>query len=77
MNRPALERIEVPPNVSISFPTEKVEVLCDPEKIETVFVNLMMNSVQAMDKKSGTISITVKEISLDYIKIIIVEVSHL
>ena len=33
--------------------------------------NLMMNSVQAMDKKSGTISITVKEISLDYIKIII------
>ncbi len=67
----ALERIEIPPNVSISFPTEKVEVLCDPEKIETVFVNLMMNSIQAMDKKSGTISITIKEISLDYIKIII------
>ena len=65
----ALERIEIPDEVNVILPKENVEILCDHEKIETVFVNLIMNAIQALEKNPGQITIAVEKISLDYAKI--------
>ncbi|TBR11330.1 MAG: HAMP domain-containing protein [Candidatus Nitrosotenuis sp.] len=50
-----MARIDVPSNVTISIPTNDSEVFCDPEKIEIVFVNLLVNAIQAIGDKTGTV----------------------
>lgn len=52
-----VERVVVPENVTIRLPQNDRTVFCDPEKLEIVFVNLVMNAVQAMESKEGTVSI--------------------
>ena len=43
----ALEKISVPPNVTINLSTNDSTVVCDSVKIEVVFENLIMNAIQA------------------------------
>ncbi|MEO9309725.1 MAG: HAMP domain-containing sensor histidine kinase [Nitrososphaera sp.] len=57
----AIERIDVPPNIAIHPPLNDCTVFCDPEKIEIVFVNLLVNAIQAMEGKGGIIKITITE----------------
>ncbi|HXG73663.1 MAG TPA: ATP-binding protein [Candidatus Nitrosotenuis sp.] len=57
----AIERIDVPPNVTIHPPLNDCTVFCDPEKMEIVFVNLLINAIQAIEGKEGTIKITITE----------------
>lgn len=52
-----VERIMVPENITIRLPQNDRTVFCDPEKLEIVFVNLIMNAIQAMESKEGTVSI--------------------
>jgi signal transduction histidine kinase len=52
-----IERIVTPENVAIHPPENDREIFCDPEKLEIVFVNLIMNAIQALDNKNGTVSI--------------------
>lgn len=52
-----VERIIVPENITIRLPQNDRTVFCDPEKLEIVFVNLIMNAIQAMESKAGTVSI--------------------
>jgi PAS domain S-box-containing protein len=65
----AMERIEITSAYSINIPEKDKQILCDSEKLETVFVNLMMNAIQAMAKDSGSINITVEKDIEDFIKI--------
>ncbi len=58
--RTAIERTKIPDTVHITLPTKDVELLCDMEKMEIVFANLITNATQAM-KNYGVISITVDE----------------
>jgi len=57
----AVERLEIPDNVEIRLPKNDVTIPCDSEKIEAVFVNLIMNSFQAINDKQGTITIETSE----------------
>jgi signal transduction histidine kinase len=52
-----VERIVTPDNVEIHLPHNDREVFCDPEKLEIVFVNLLMNAIQALETKNGIVSV--------------------
>jgi signal transduction histidine kinase len=54
-----LERIIIPHNVEIRLPQSDMEILCDSEKMGIVFVNLILNAIQAMEGRLGTIYISV------------------
>ncbi|HWP78581.1 MAG TPA: ATP-binding protein [Candidatus Nitrosotenuis sp.] len=58
----AMERIDVPPKITIHPPLRDCMIFCDPEKMEIVFVNLLVNAIQAMEGREGTIKV---EISTD------------
>jgi len=58
----ATERIVVPQKITIHPPLQDCVVFCDQEKLETVFVNLLVNAIQAIEDKEGKIVI---EISRD------------
>lgn len=55
-----LERILIPPNITISLPKNDLELSCDSFKMEVVFVNLITNSIQAMSNK-GVITLRALE----------------
>lgn len=45
----AIQEIVIPDQVTIHRPVNDVSLSCDGEKIQAVFTNLIMNSIQAMD----------------------------
>jgi len=53
----ALDVVQVPENIQVSLPENDITIECDSEKMEIVFVNLILNAVQAIDKDKGNISI--------------------
>ncbi|MGI0022934.1 MAG: two-component system sensor histidine kinase NtrB, partial [Nitrososphaeraceae archaeon] len=56
----SMERMLVPPGVDIILPENDTSILCDAEKIEVVFTNLMTNAIQAMSNR-GKITIRIME----------------
>ncbi len=56
----AINKLAIPEHIKIHKPFNDVRLFCDMEKITTVFTNLIMNAVQAMDH-SGTIIIRFDE----------------
>jgi len=58
----AMGRIAVPPQITIHLSPKDQIISCDPDRLETVFVNLLVNAVQAIEDKEGMITI---EISCD------------
>lgn len=56
----AINKLAIPEQVRIHKPYHDVHIFCDAEKIITVFTNLIMNAMQAMDN-SGTIAIRFDE----------------
>ena len=54
----SIDRIDIPENVQIITPKNDCTVLCDNDKIDTVFVNLLSNAIQAMGNNSGKIVIS-------------------
>lgn len=60
----AIEEIVIPDQIKIQMPTNDVSLSCDGEKIQAVFTNLIMNSIQAMDN-CGNIVIQFEESSDD------------
>jgi len=53
----SLERIDLPKKVTLKIPKRDCTVACDSEKIEILFVNLISNAIQAIEKKKGTVII--------------------
>lgn len=51
-----IEKMVIPDGINITFPENDYQLFCDIEKIEIVFVNLITNSIQAMNGH-GKISI--------------------
>jgi two-component system sensor histidine kinase HydH len=66
----AVEKITVPDSVKINLPTNFVYLICDFTKLEVVFTNLIMNSIQAMNN-SGQIDIRL----FDLDKYVIMQIS--
>ncbi len=50
-----LERIRVPNGVTITLPKNDLNVMCDTNKLEIVFMNLITNAIQAMNNKGRII----------------------
>lgn len=58
----AIGSLKIPQNIRIDKKRNlDVNIQCDREAIEIVFTNLLLNSVQAIGKKDGTITIRIKE----------------
>jgi len=57
----ALERMVMPDKIKIKLPKTDATIPCDADKMEVVFLNLIMNSIQAMDNKKGEIYIDLLE----------------
>jgi len=55
-----LERVEIPNKIKINLPKTDATIPCDSERLEIVFVNLLMNSIQALGN-SGEIYINVSD----------------
>lgn len=67
-----LERIEIPSYIDIHPPLVGSTIYCDYEKIETVFVNLLTNAIQAIGEKEGSVDILISEdVDPKYVEIII------
>lgn len=56
-----MERIEVPPTITIHPPLNDHTIFCDPEKMEIVFVNLFVNAIQAIGDKRGDIAVEITD----------------
>lgn len=57
----SLDSIEVPNNVKINLPKNDVEIECDVDKLAIAFTNIILNAIQAIDDKDGTINIRANE----------------
>jgi len=57
----SVEKITIPKNIKVTLPKNDVAIPCDSERIEVVFVNLIMNAIQAMEFKKGEIIISITE----------------
>jgi signal transduction histidine kinase len=57
----AVESIDIPKNIVVQLPQTDLQLRCDPKKIEIVFINLILNSLQAIGNNQGIIRIQVRE----------------
>jgi len=64
----SLDIITIPDNITIEIPKKNSEVKWDETKISVLFVNIILNAIQAIDKDKGKISIRTAQES-DSIKI--------
>jgi len=73
--RDALERIKIPNKIKINLPKTDATIPCDPERLEIVFVNLLMNSIQAMGN-NGEIYINISDEPNDIVLITFKDTGH-
>lgn len=55
----AINSLEVPKQISIEIEDKDVTVSCDEKKMEIVFINLILNSIQAIGQDDGKIAIRI------------------
>lgn len=55
-----IDRTQTSDDVTIHLPKNNPQIICDIDKLEIVFVNLISNAVEAMEK-TGTITISASE----------------
>ena len=53
----SLYSVTIPDNIRVSLPENDVLIKCDPEKMEMVFANLILNAVQSIGNDKGYITI--------------------
>ena len=56
----AINNIEIPERVTINLPDNEILLECDPSKLAVVFMNLITNSIQAIEN-TGDIHIKINE----------------
>jgi signal transduction histidine kinase len=67
----SIERIVIPEKIKITLPKTDCTIPCDDKRLEIVFVNLIMNAIQAIDKNEGEIHINLIDESDDVALIIV------
>ncbi|MEJ0103560.1 MAG: ATP-binding protein [Bacteroidota bacterium] len=67
----ALDRITLK-NIRLnkSYAAEKLEVLCDEEKLKIAFLNIIINAIEAMEDGEGRLNITLKNQGAEHIVVI-------
>jgi signal transduction histidine kinase len=54
----SIKSLNIPKNITMNLPKKDLTIKCDVRKIEVVFINLILNAIQAIGKKNdGKISI--------------------
>ena len=56
----SIDKINVPDDVEITVSENKIKINCDEDKLDAVFINLLVNSIQAMHE-GGKIEIKIDE----------------
>ncbi len=59
----AIDTLDVPSNIVINVPKKDVTINFDHEKLLIVFVNIILNAIQSIDKTDGHITIDMHETS--------------
>jgi signal transduction histidine kinase len=57
----AIHTLTIPTNIAVTIPEEDIVFSCDRQKMETVFYNMILNSIQAIGNRSGAINIKTKQ----------------
>jgi signal transduction histidine kinase len=57
----ATNSIEVPKTIQMTVEGGDIVVMCDERKMEIVFINLILNSIQSIGENEGKIMITIKK----------------
>jgi len=57
----ARKSLSIPDNISLSIPDSEIEIECDVEKLEIVFINILLNSIQAIGNNPGKIECIVSK----------------
>jgi len=65
----ALGRIEIPEKIKINLPKTDATIPCDSERLGVVFVNLIMNAIQAIGNKKGEVYINIADEPSDIVLI--------
>ena len=71
----SIDRIAIPDKIKIKLPKADATIPCDSERIEIVFVNLIMNAIQAMNNQ-GEIFINISDEPDDIALITIQDTGH-
>lgn len=66
----AKSSLKIPENIAFSTPTSEITINGDPRKLEIVFINLFLNSIQAIGKNQGKIKCSINKKN-NYVRIII------
>jgi len=56
----SVEKVKIPDDIQVKVSEKNIELNCDPIKLEAVFINLIMNAIQAIPG-TGTIEIKINE----------------
>lgn len=57
----AVEAIDIPKKIKVEVNDTELSLKCDPKKIEIVLINIILNAIQAIGDKEGTIKIKTRE----------------
>ncbi|MFB5613421.1 MAG: sensor histidine kinase, partial [Nitrosarchaeum sp.] len=64
----SIDSLEIPNNIKLEIPDSDFTLFCDSKKLEIVFINIILNSIQAIGDAKGVITISSKLIN-DHIEI--------
>ncbi|MCA9811818.1 MAG: sensor histidine kinase [Nitrosarchaeum sp.] len=57
----AIEVLKMPETIEITIPKNDIIIECDPDKIESVFSNILLNAIQAIGNDKGQIKIEISQ----------------
>ncbi len=57
----AISSLDIPKNISFSVPDSDIKIKCDIRKLEIVFINIFLNSIQAIGKNIGKIECNIEK----------------
>ena len=56
-----IEVLKIPETIEIILPKNDLIVECDPEKMESVFSNILLNAIQAIENNKGQIKVKISQ----------------
>ncbi|MEX2192100.1 MAG: sensor histidine kinase [Nitrosarchaeum sp.] len=59
----AIESLDIQKTIQITVQGDDITINCDEKKMEIVFINLLLNSIQSIDQSQGIISIRIKQVN--------------
>ncbi|MCV0400060.1 MAG: sensor histidine kinase [Nitrosarchaeum sp.] len=62
----AINSIQIPPSITVTFPKQDVVIECDKQKMEIVLINLILNAIQAIGEKPGEIIFSTTDVGNAY-----------